>query len=166
MSIVIDVLREYVQPRSILEIGCNGIPLSSDSHTMDISDRHYPQGLTYLHNAAKLPWPIGDKVYDVVVALQVFEHLDDSRVKQTSIFREATRVANSVVLSLPYKWRPDKRLTSKGLFDIHAGIDDDLVINRWASGIPPDIQTVVGDNLKRKIYVWKTINKDLREPTL
>jgi hypothetical protein len=57
---------------------------------------------TFKHDAGVEPWPVPDQAYDLVVALQVWEHL---RGRQLEAFHEAMRVARFVLLSFPYRWR-------------------------------------------------------------
>ena len=125
---------------SVLEIGAMGLPLSPES---DHLDQWTLRGLepTYKHDARVTPWPIADKAYDYVVALQVWEHLEG---KQEAAFKEAARVARYVILSVPYCW---------GYPPDHAGIDD-FVVYSW-SGRQPLRARVVAGPPERKLYLWK-----------
>ncbi|MCX7424636.1 MAG: methyltransferase domain-containing protein [Planctomycetia bacterium] len=53
------------------------------------------------HDATQKPWPIDDKAYDLFIALQVWEHLDN---KQSRAFREVMRISKTAVLSFPFMW--------------------------------------------------------------
>ena len=90
---------------------------------------------TYVWDARRTPWPVGDKRFAAVVALQVWEHLDG---KQPAAFAELTRVARFAVLSFPYKWRCPTD-------PIHHAIDDD-VIARWTAGHPMKDRAIIPDD--------------------
>lgn len=110
---------ESVRPESVLEVGpgVGGVPLFEGAHTMDVSGAP-----TFTHDATIAPWPFADKQYDLVMALQVWEHL---RGRQRRAFREALRVGRHVLLSFPYKWR---------VADVeHQGIDMER-IRHWTCG--------------------------------
>lgn len=55
-------------------------------------------GKVFYHNATEKPWPIKDKEYDLFLALQVWEHLDN---KQSRAFREVMRISRMAILSFP-----------------------------------------------------------------
>ncbi|MFA5760048.1 MAG: hypothetical protein WC942_11950, partial [Clostridia bacterium] len=120
--------------KSILELGSNGLPLSSFSDTMDITKfnkvKDYP---TYIRDAKSFPWEINKK-YDVFIALQVWEHLCPY---QTKAFEEASRIAKKIILSFPYNWN------SGPMFEEHNYINEE-VIRRWAGGITPT-ESIISD---------------------
>lgn len=60
-----------------------------------------PIGKVIQHNATEKPWPIANKQYDLFIALQVWERLDN---KQSRAFREVMRVSRAAILSFPYLW--------------------------------------------------------------
>jgi hypothetical protein len=93
---------------------------------MDITDCYRP--VTYKQDACK-PRKV-DKRYDCFVALEVIEHLEDS---QEHAFKEAFRIADNVIISLPYK------LNCPG--DCHHGIDE-AVIKKWV-GMEPKISKII-----------------------
>lgn len=111
-------------PEKILELGTYRLPLFKRSDVMDLKT-DIPR-LTFRHDITKAPWPIADKAYDMVVALQVWEHLGDG---QEAAFREVMRVARGAVLSFPYLWNKPG--------DIHHGIDK-TIIARWTLQYPPE----------------------------
>jgi hypothetical protein len=76
------------------------------------------------------PWPVNDKEYDLFIALQVWEHLDN---KQTRAFKEVMRVAKNAILSFPYKWDGGEEKPSHRA---HRDIDLDL-IKDWTLNIKP-----------------------------
>jgi hypothetical protein len=137
MSRVIEMLR-LSNPSTILEIGPYKSTLSSGSDTMDIVES--VNNLTYKHDATATPWPIKDNAYDMVVALQVWEHLGD---KQAEAFSEVMRISKEAILSFPYMWnRPG---------NIHHGIDYDT-ISKWTLNVKPHSVEHVGN---RVIYHFK-----------
>lgn len=111
-----EMLQE-LKPERVLEIGPGPTykpVLLSTAHTLDIAGKP-----TIKHNACKFPWPIQDDSYDVVVALQVWEHLEGAQIPAMA---EVMRIAPKAILSFPYLW-------TKGT-EIHLGIDS-KVIARW-----------------------------------
>lgn len=109
---------------------------------------------TYQHNATEKPWPIADKSYDLFIALQVWEHLDN---KQSFAFREVMRVSRAAILSFPYLWHCKKNSLS---YPEHHMIDEELISN-WTLNIPPrEIVRIaatgeVGSRKQRIIYFWE-----------
>lgn len=89
-----------VEPKNILEAGpgplCKPI-MNSKADTIDLKE-----GATIVHDLTKTPWPIGDKAYDLFIALQVWEHLGAS---QEDAFKEVCRVSKNAVLSFPFWWK-------------------------------------------------------------
>jgi hypothetical protein len=135
-------IAKRLAPRRVLEIGTAYIPLFPVSDRLDYKADFRP---TYLHDATVVPWPIADQSYDLVVALQVWEHLGN---RQCEAFAELPRVAKYALLSLPYKWRRRSNPS-------HSGIDDG-VVRRWAGGRKP-VETVEVprvDRHRRKIYLF------------
>ena len=59
-------------------------------------------GRIMVHDATRIPWPIGADRYDLFVALQVFEHLGSA---QPAVFDEVRRVARHAIISLPIDGR-------------------------------------------------------------
>ncbi len=121
MSAVIDVMRN-MEFDSCLELGTNGFRLVEDSDTMDL--KQY-EGLTYLHDARE-PFPIGDKEYDLFVALQVWEHLHGC---QQDAFAEVIRVSRKAILSFPYLWHCPSSPHHHGLTH--------QMFREWTLGVPP-----------------------------
>lgn len=119
---VIDILKNE-QFNSCLELGAKESSIVKGSDKMDIVEY---EGLKYLHDAKKVPWPIENKQYDVVIALQVFEHLRD---KQKEAFIEIIRCSKMAILSFPYKWNvPDDPM--------HHNIDEET-IKTWTLRVEP-----------------------------
>ncbi|MEX0735242.1 MAG: hypothetical protein WD944_00800 [Steroidobacteraceae bacterium] len=133
-------------PRRVLEIGCRYTPLFPDGDRLDYMAEFTP---TIVHDATVVPWPVADQAYDLVIALQVWEHLGN---RQREAFSELPRIARYAILSLPYKWRRRSNPS-------HSGIDD-AVVSRWSGGLRPleTVQLPLVARHKRKIYLF-----DLRE---
>ncbi len=129
LSAVIGML-ERMEFDSCLELGTNGFPLVKGSDTMDLTPF---DGLTYRHDARE-PFPFGDKTYDLFVALQVWEHLDDH---QEAVFAEVMRTCRAAVLSFPYLWHSPESPR-------HHGLGHDT-FSRWTLGVRP---------VKRRI-IWR-----------
>lgn len=113
-----------VQPERVLEIGPMGARFVPGSDTLDVVGTP-----TYRHDATRGPWPMESDAYDLVVALQVFEHLGGG---QRRAFAEALRVAPNVILSFPYMW-------TRGADAIHRGITKKK-ISRWTHGHAADVE--------------------------
>ncbi len=90
----------------------------------------YAKGEILKFDATNKNWPIKDKEYDLFIALQVWEHLDN---KQSRAFREAMRISKTIILSFPYLWDGGEE---KHSHRAHRDIDRDLIID-WAMGIEP-----------------------------
>ena len=99
---------------------------------------HETQSHTYVFDATIKPWPIKDKLYDMFIALQVWEHLDG---KQTRAFREVMRIAKKAVLSFPYHW--DGGIVDKPSHRAHRNIDMELITD-WTLGVEPKLTIEIG----------------------
>ncbi len=119
---VIDILQE-ISFESCLELGPYKRPIVHGCDVIDI--RKHLDNLTYRHDATKTPWPIDDAKYDLFIALQVWEHLQD---KQQDAFREVMRIAKKAILSFPLNWDLPG--------DIHDGITEEK-ISEWTLNIEP-----------------------------
>ena len=122
---------------SILEVGPYRRPLFSGSDILDCWAGANP---TYLHDASVTPWPIAGRRYDLLVALQVWEHLGSS---QASAFEEVMRVSKRAVLSFPYMWECPG--------DVHHGIGYDK-IEEWTQGFKHSERRHVGS---RVVYLFQ-----------
>jgi hypothetical protein len=135
-------LAERLGPRRVLEIGCRHTPLFPGSDRLDNAAEFNP---TFLHDATVVPWPVPDRSYDLVIALQVWEHLGD---RQREAFSELPRISRYAILSLPFKWRRKNNPS-------HSGIDDS-VVKRWTGGLAPleTVQLPLVGRRRRKIYLF------------
>ncbi len=153
-KIVIEMIHE-IKPRNVLELGPSLFTVVHDSDIMykpDIDSWGLPDnvnGKKYAHDATIIPWPIKDKQYDLFIALQVFEHLYD---KQSEAFEEAKRIANSIILSLPYKWDCPK---DNPHYPSHHMIDEDTIL-QWSRGVRP----------QKTIYIPRTGDRISKGPRI
>lgn len=136
---------ERLAPDSVLEIGPYLVGLVPGADTMDMLSGLAP---AFHRNAGDVPWPIESGRYDLLVALQVWEHLDG---RQQQAFQEARRVARNVLLSFPYLWDCPAD-------PVHHAIDDER-IREWTCGVEPAERIVVQEpggerGLRRLICLW------------
>lgn len=110
-------------PSDVLEVGPYRLPLVPGCDVLDNADHGIP--VTYKHDGSQTPWPISNKRYRLLVALQVWEHFQG---RQQAAWREARRVADWVVLSVPYEW-PD------GTGEGHAHINKST-LRLWTGQFP------------------------------
>ena len=134
---VINTIKHYGDFDKVLEIGPAYRPLVKGCDTMDTTD--LMGGVTYQRDAKNMPWPIKDKQYDLVIALQVWEHLLN---RQIEVFSELKRVARHAIMSFPLNWQcrqPDN------CSNIHCGISE-ITIKSWVHFIKPVDKVEVIDN--------------------
>lgn len=111
-------------------------------------------GNTYRFDATTKPWPIADKQYDLFIALQVWEHLDN---KQSRAFREVMRISKAAILSFPYQWEGGEEKPSHRA---HRYLDREL-IEDWTLRIKPEKIIEIArtgpefSKGPRIIYFWK-----------
>jgi hypothetical protein len=122
-----------LQFASVLELGPYKLPVTVGGDTMD---RHPHVSPTYLHDATDVPWPVSDDYYDLFIALQVWEHLDD---KQPEAFAEVMRIANTAILSFPLRWWCPSNPT-------HHNITEKKIAT-WTHHVEPTKRTLVGKRL-------------------
>lgn len=141
MAYVIDQAQQLGAVRTI-EAGASGIPLNSDSYLFDLPEHDLnmtPYKLYIENEYDNGTHEAPDKFFDLFIALQVWEHIDN----QAAAFREVMRISKAAILSFPYMWNHgDKR---------HRGIDD-AKIKAWTCGIEPQSVKIIHH---RAIYVWK-----------
>ena len=72
-----------INPSKVLELGAYKINLTSVSDNLyqkvEFIDVDNLTNKKYIQKAQDLPWQIESKYYDVVIALQIFEHLDGNQ---------------------------------------------------------------------------------------
>jgi len=126
ISAAVEILRNRNTDGMVLEVGTAGLSLVKGSTTMDIRP-----GSDVEHDGGIAPWPFHWGQFAACIALQVIEHVKD---RQT-FFREACRVAEVVVLSVPWEW-------VDGPLD-HRGIDMEDVVE-WTGGAYPIERVLCG----------------------
>lgn len=80
-----------------------------------------------------------DKRYDVALCLQVLEHIEDA----ATFSRKLVDLADHVIVSVPYKWRPGSVTTH---------VQDPIDINKFNSWFPirPTYYSVVSEPFSRR----------------
>jgi len=149
ISYVISILPEV---EKVLEIGSNGVPIVKDCDTMDIVQF---DGLTYLADARE-PFHFKNKEYDLLIALQTWEHLYDDEKhsigsRQKEAFKEVQRVSKEAIISFPYKWTVRMRKD-----DCHYNIDEEKIAE-WTGNLPYKSKKIIeslGGRRNRIIYHW------------
>jgi len=156
---VIDIIK-HEEIKSVLEIGPAQHPIVKKCDVMikpenDMWGRPKKEfSKQYLHDATETPWPIKDKRYDLLIALQVREHLGN---KQSRAFREVMRVSKMAILSFPYMWDCPKDSRN---YPAHHMINEEL-IGDWTLNIKPEKIIKIprtGPEVSkgpRIIYFWK-----------
>ncbi|AWX32294.1 hypothetical protein [Methanosphaera sp. BMS] len=142
---VIEHVIQMDDVEKILELGPYKSPLVRGEDVMDISDKftkYYPYeiGKFIAHDCSKVPYPVKDKEYDLIIACQVLEHFG-LRGQQVKIFNEFERMSKRAIITLPYKWfRPQNR-------DHH--MIDERVIDFWASDRDYSFEKITGTRILR-----------------
>jgi hypothetical protein len=111
-------------------------------------------GNIYRFDATEKPWPIADKQYDLFIALQVWEHLDN---KQSRAFREVIRISRAAILSFPYRWEGGEEKPSHRA---HRSLDKELIEDWTLGGRPEKIVEIARTGPEfskgpRVIYFWR-----------
>jgi hypothetical protein len=128
---------------NVLEIGPFQLPIVHGCHTMDNQDHGIPR--TYKHDGGNTPWPISNCAYDLVIALQVFEHFNG---RQREAWGEIRRIADWAVVSLPHMWPKGRDLD-------HEGISLETIIG-WTGQQPVQVSIVPtpGSTLTRIVCLF------------
>lgn len=146
--------------KSVLELGPGLLPIVKKSDViMNPEEDSFgrPQetkGKVLSFDATMKPWPILDKQYDLFIALQVWEHLDN---KQSRAFREVMRISKMAILSFPYHWDGGEEKPSHRA---HRFIDRELIEDWTLNEKPEKIIEIprTGSEFSkgpRIIYFWK-----------
>ena len=146
---IIELIKQMDGIEKTLEMGPFRAPLVVGGDVIDITDsnvRFYPFeiGKFIKHDCSKTPYPFEDKSYDLVIALQVLEHLG-IHGEQNAIFKELQRISNKAIISLPYMW------FSPNLRDHH--MIDERMINRWTDNFEPSFKQITGKNEYKRIIL-------------
>lgn len=135
---------------SALELGPHLRPLIVGADVMVLSPNEGldAEGRIVVGDARVTPWAVPDGAYDLFVALQVFEHLDD---RQGAAFREVCRVARHALISLPIDW------VMNDPTDCHHGITEEQVLGWFAPRVPTRVVEGNPGPRRRVIYVFESI---------
>lgn len=123
---IIDILKKFPNFGSVLELGPYKAPFVENSDIIDYQNHseYFPLSANkvILHDCSRIPYPIADKEYDLVIASQVLEHLGVFG-QQVDVFKELARISKMAIIGLPYKWfRP---------FDRTHHMIDEEVFDAW-----------------------------------
>ena len=127
---------DSIEISSALEIGPGFLPVIKNADLLlspkedQFGSPEKIENKMIAHDITEKAWPIKDKEYDIAVALQVWEHLDN---KQGRAFRELMRITKRAILSFPYLWEGGE---DKHMHRIHHNIDK-YIIGDWTLNIPP-----------------------------
>lgn len=143
-SEVLSCIEQLSITENVLEIGPYRAPFIKGSDIMDITRYKYPFEINKFikHDCSKVPFPIEDKKYDLVIASQVLEHLGIYG-EQIDVFNEIERISDMAIVSLPYKWHVPK-------FRHHHMIDE-KVFDVWASNRKYSLEEINGENKFKRI---------------
>ena len=146
---VIRIIDNYGPFGNVLEIGPAWIPVVKGCDTMDNVVRAGQEEPVYRHNIKTRPWPIADKEYDLVIALQVWEHIYNNQIEA---FGELKRIARAAIMSFPLEWQCRRPFECT---NCHCGITKQT-ISAWTHHIEPVDYTIIYDSVgmkhKRRIY--------------
>lgn len=146
--------------KNVIELGPGLLPIVRNSDVImnpeedAFGSPNEIRGKVFNFDATTKPWPIDDKQYDLFIALQVWEHLDN---KQSRAFREVMRISKMAILSFPYHWEGGEEKPSHRA---HRSIDREI-IEDWTLNIKPEkiieISRTGPEFSKgpRIIYFWK-----------
>lgn len=136
--------------RTALELGAPVRPIIDGARVMDHVARPEldPSVPMTIHDATAVPWPFGDKAFDLFLALQVFEHLGD---RQPEAFLEVRRIARHAILSLPIDWVMDDPN------NCHHLIPEERVLSWFAPVVPTRIVEGSTGDRRRLIYVFEDL---------
>ena len=136
-----------------LELGPNVRSLIVGADVMDLVRRDglTAEGRVLIHDATQAPWPVGDKAYDLFVALQVFEHLGE---RQADAFREVRRTARDAIISVPIEWEMNDPT------NCHHQISHERALSWFAPIAPSRVMLGNPGRRTRLIYVFE----DLLDP--
>lgn len=135
--------------KSIIDVGANRSPVlenisnSVDKVLIDLNDIPLIEGIRNI-KCDFYTW-IPDKQYDVVLCLQVLEHLEDPKTFATKLFQIAT---DTVIISVPYKWK-------KGACKYHVQDPVDFEkVKTWTNRDPSYHYVIADQSVNRLICVY------------
>lgn len=91
------ILKDIKHMHTGMELGCHLFSVMKKGLTADINSKVNPD---IVLNASVTPWEFRDDCFDVLVALQVLEHIPERK----EVWAEVKRVARSAVVTLPFNW--------------------------------------------------------------
>lgn len=124
-----------LQPTSVLDVGGRQSPLLSDLPSslsrvcLDIEKVPQAPGIRFIH-ADFATW-VPDQTYDVVVCLDVLQHVDDPAAFAQKLFTVGRTVLLSVPYRLPYGMSPGR----------HPTLDETRLL-AWTGRRPTGVQLV------------------------
>jgi hypothetical protein len=137
---------KQLNPTTAIEIGTAGISLMNFSDSMDIKEKYVGNKHTesYVFDIRETPWNIPNKKYDILVALQVLEHLSPN---QSEVFKEIKRISKQAIITLPYLW------VCKNPKDRHHNVDDQKIAE-WTNHEEPHTKEIWTANNKKRIELY------------
>lgn len=127
--------------KSIIDVGANRSPIlenidnSIDKVLIDLNDIPIIDGIRNIKGDFYTWNP--DKQYDVVLCLQVLEHLENPKLFANKLFQIAN---DTVIISVPYKWK-------KGFCKYHVQDPVDLQKLKSWTNKDPTYHFIVRDNM-------------------
>ena len=144
---ILDIVKS-MRYNNILDVGARrspvleALPAGKERVSLDRIAVHAQPGIRHIV-ADFLKW-MPDKKYDIVLCLQVLEHLDDPATFVKRLFQ----AGETVILSVPYRWK-------KGKCKYH--VQDPVTLAKvveWVGKKPAEYEIVEDNGMKRLICVY------------
>jgi hypothetical protein len=146
---VLQLIQNYNNYESIIDVGSANTELLKDlpfkdKVCLDFNKLPELEGIKTV-KCDFYKW-IPDKKYDIVVSLQVLEHLDDPELFTKKLFELSNKI---LIISTPYKW-------PKGFCKYHVQdpVDEDKIFS-WTGRVPNESYIIEDASVKRIICVYK-----------
>lgn len=142
---VIKQIIKFDESEFVLELAPYKSPLVRLEDVMDNNSdcvNQYPystEGFIH-HDYSKVPYPIEDKEYDLVIACQILENCGMDG-EQKMVFDELERISKRAIITLPYKWFNPQNRENHML--------DENVFDYWAGNRKPVFEQIVGGYILR-----------------
>lgn len=147
---VVELVNNFNKITSIIDIGGRRSPVLENLNksiyrcSLDIQPIKEFSKEIHLITANFYTW-IPDKKYDIILCLQVLEHLDNPREFAQKLFS----VGKIVIISVPYKW-------PKGFCKYHVQDPvDEKLIKAWVDREPTMSYIISDKNVERIICVYE-----------
>ena len=157
MSVAARLAGELIEAhglQSALELGPHLRPVIVGADVMDVraqADLEIAPSARFVHHdASQAPWPVGDREYDLFVALQVFEHLGNA---QNTAFQEVRRVARHALISVPIDWEMDDPT------NCHHRISEERALSWFHPAAPTRVEVGNTGPRKRLIFVFENLDR-------